>query len=197
MPFWCACWIAWQTGTNKLQPLARREVVVVAVRGDRNALNQLHDEIGPAGFRGPGVEHSGDVDVVHHGQRLPLGLEAGDHLPTVHARLDDLERDLALDRPGLLGHEDDTHSPFADLLQQLVGADHGAWAFVNRILDRVDDIGGRGIEKAPGLLVSLQEHPHPPAQCHIVTASLIEVRRALGDILFFKRYHENVSFVHF
>ena len=77
----------------------------------------------------PGVEHAGDVGVVHHRQGLPLGLEAGDHLPGVHARLDDLERDPALDRLGLLGHEDDAHAPFADLLQQLVGADDRAGAF--------------------------------------------------------------------
>ena len=31
-------------------------------------------------------------------QGLPLGLEAGDDLPGVHARLDDLERDLGGER---------------------------------------------------------------------------------------------------
>ena len=41
----------------------------------------------------------------------------------VHARLDDLEGDRALDGSLLLGHVDDAHAPFADLLQQLVGAD--------------------------------------------------------------------------
>ena len=35
----------------------------------------------------------------------------------VHARLDDLERDPAADRLGLLGHVDDAHAPFADLLR--------------------------------------------------------------------------------
>ncbi len=44
----------------------------------------------------------------------------------VHAGLDDLEGDLALDRLGLLGHEDGAHAAFADLLQQLVGADRRA-----------------------------------------------------------------------
>ena len=38
----------------------------------------------------------------------------------VHARLDHLERDLALHRLGLLGHEDDAHAALADLLQELV-----------------------------------------------------------------------------
>jgi hypothetical protein len=55
--------------------------------------------------------------MVHHGQGLPLGLEAGDHLPAVHPRLDDLEGDLALDGLGLLGHENGAHAAFADLLQ--------------------------------------------------------------------------------
>ena len=75
-----------------------------------------------------GVEHLGDVRMVHQRQGLPLGLEAGDHLPGVHARLDDLQRHLAADRLLLLGHEDDAHAAFADLLQQLVGADERAGA---------------------------------------------------------------------
>ena len=83
---------------EQFQPLARRQVVVVAVFGDRHAVDQLHDEVRQAVGRGPGVEHAGDVDMVHHRQGLPLGLEAGDDLAAVHARLDDLERDLALHR---------------------------------------------------------------------------------------------------
>ena len=41
----------------------------------------------------------------------------------IHARLDDLQGDPAADGLLLLGHVDDAHAPFADLLQQLVGAD--------------------------------------------------------------------------
>ena len=76
-----------------------------------------------------GIEHLGDVRMVHQRQGLPLGLEAGDDLPAVHARLDDLEGDLAADRLCLLGHVDDAHAAFADLLEQLVGADERAGAF--------------------------------------------------------------------
>jgi hypothetical protein len=111
---------------KQLQPLARRQAVVVAVPGDRHAVDQLHDEIRPTVFGGPAVEDAGDVDMVHHGQRLPLGLEARDDLAAVHARLDDLERDLALHGLDLLGHEDRAHAAFADLLQELVRADHHA-----------------------------------------------------------------------
>ncbi len=98
IPFWCACWTAWQTGTNSSSRSRGAELVLVAVVGDRHALDQLHDEVGPAGRRRAGVEHLGDVRVVHQRQGLPLGLEAGDDLARVHARLDDLERDLAPDR---------------------------------------------------------------------------------------------------
>ena len=94
--------------------------------GDRHAFDQLHDEVGPAAVGRAGVEHLGDVRMVHHRQGLPLGLEAGDHLPRVHAGLDDLERDRPLERLGLLGHEHHAHAAFADLLQQLVGADDRA-----------------------------------------------------------------------
>ena len=61
--------------------------------------------------------------MVHHRQRLPLGLEAGDDLLGVHAELDDLERDAAAHRFLLFGHIDDAAAAFADLLEQFVAAD--------------------------------------------------------------------------
>ncbi len=92
---------------------------VVAELGDGHAVDQLHDEVGPAALGGAGVEDAGDVLMVHHGQGLPLGLEAGDDLAAVHARLDDLERDLAADGLFLLGHVDGAHAALADLLKEL------------------------------------------------------------------------------
>ena len=47
----------------------------------------------------------------------------------IHARLDDLEGDDAPDRLLLLGHVDDAEAALADLLQQLVGANHAANVF--------------------------------------------------------------------
>ena len=83
-------------GDEQLQPLPRREVVLVAVLGDRHASDQVHDEVRPAGRWSSGVQHVGDVGVVHQRQGLPLGLEAGDDLPGVHPRLDELDRHLPL-----------------------------------------------------------------------------------------------------
>ena len=98
MPFWCACWMAWQTGMNSSSRCARGQSVLVAEAGQRHAMHQFHDEVRPAGFRRAGVEDLGDVLVVHHGQGLPFGLEAGDDLRGVHARLDDFQGHLAADR---------------------------------------------------------------------------------------------------
>ena len=41
---------------EQLQPLPRRQLVVVAELGDGHALDQLHDEVGPAAVGGAGVE---------------------------------------------------------------------------------------------------------------------------------------------
>ena len=81
----------------------------------------------------------------------------------VHARLDDLERDLAADRLLLLGHVDDAEAAFADLLQQLVGADDRAGAFG----DGANEIGGswidgRSLEETAGLLMRASAAPRPP-----------------------------------
>ena len=72
--------------------------------------------------------------MVHHGQGLPLRLEAGDDRLGVHAQLDDLERHAAADRLGLFGHIDGAAAAFAQLFQQLVVADHPANRVVGRVL---------------------------------------------------------------
>ena len=111
---------------EQFQPVGDRQVVAVAVVGDGDAADQLHDEVGAAAVGGPGVNDAGDVGVVHHRQRLALGLEAGDDLPGVHAGLDDLQRHLAAHGVRLFGDVDDAHAPLADQLPQRVGADDGA-----------------------------------------------------------------------
>jgi hypothetical protein len=86
--------------------------------------------------------------VVHQRQGLPLGLEAGDHLAGIHARLDDLQRHLAPQWSRLFGHEHHTEAPFADLLQELVGADLRAGALRHGRLHRGSgECRGLGVEK--------------------------------------------------
>ena len=182
---------------EQLQPLPRREVVLVAVAGDRHPLDEIHDEVRPATAGGAAVQHAGDVGVVHQGQRLPLGLEAGDDLPGVHARLDQLDGDQALDRLGLLGHPDAAHAAFADLLDELVRADHRAGAFRDRlvIVGRIQDCGA-ALEETVARLVCL-EQPFDPCPQELITGTrLVEIGGPLGGIVNFQRRDENGSFGH-
>ncbi len=50
---------------EQFQPLVDRQVVLVAVLGDRDAANQFHDEVRAARVGRPGIEHAGDIRVVH------------------------------------------------------------------------------------------------------------------------------------
>ena len=67
--------------------------------------------------------------MIHHGQGLALCLEPRDHLLAVHAGFDDLERNFAAYRMLLLGHVDDAHAAFTNLLEQLVRSDFRAGSF--------------------------------------------------------------------
>jgi hypothetical protein len=64
--------------------------------------------------------------------RLPLGLESGDHLLGVHPQLDHLEGNFAADWLLLFGDIDHAAAALADLLQQLVTPQRLAHGFVHR-----------------------------------------------------------------
>ena len=98
IPFWWACCTAWQTATNsssRARTGSRRRSQYSVIG---SPLDQLHHEERLAGLGGAAIVDAGDVGVVHQGQRLPLGVEPGQHRPRVHADLDQLERHLPLDR---------------------------------------------------------------------------------------------------
>ena len=100
----------------------------VAVRRDRTRPHELHHEVGPARVgRAPASNTFAMSRMVHQRQRLPLGLEPGDDLRRVHARLDDLQRHAAAERVGLLGQPDLAHAAFADPLEQTVRTESQAW----------------------------------------------------------------------
>ena len=122
-PFWCACWTPAAHAEEELEPVAQIEAVPVAVVGDRLAGHQLHDEVGKALVGGAGVERAGDVGVIHHRERLPLALEAGEHLVGIHPEPDHLERDRPPERLELLGLVDGPHAALAEDAGDAVGAD--------------------------------------------------------------------------
>jgi len=121
---------------KQLQPFPNRHLVLIAILGDRHALDQLHDKIRPSTIRLPAIIHLGDIGMIHQSQRLPLRFETCHHLPRIHARFDDLECDLPPKRLLLLSDKHQPHAAFADLFHELVGADDGAGAFRNRVVDR-------------------------------------------------------------
>ena len=105
---------------EQLEPLSRRELGLVAELHQRQAVDQFHHEERLTAGRQAAVEHTGDVGMIHHRQGLPFLLEPRQHRPGIHAGLDQLQRDFAIDRFGLLGDPDLAHSAFADLLLEHV-----------------------------------------------------------------------------
>jgi len=98
------------------QPLGDGEAGVVAILRERHAADVFHHEKRSAFACHAAVIDLGDIRVIHHRQRLPLGFESREDLAAVHARLDELDRHAAADRFGLLGDPNGAHAPFADLL---------------------------------------------------------------------------------
>ena len=108
---------------EQVETLVDTQPLAIAMLGDRDSRNVLHDEVRPAIIAHPRVEDPGHARMVHHGQCLTLGLETGDDLLRIHAQLDDFEGDSALDGLGLLGEVDDAHPALADLLKDPVRTD--------------------------------------------------------------------------
>ena len=113
--------------------------------------------------------------MVHERQRLPLGLEAGDHLAAVHAGLDDFQRHLAADGMLLLGDEDQSHAALADLLHQLVGTDHRAGTFGHEFIGCDCRSGDGRFQKASGFFMGGQQVLHAVAQGLIAAAFALHV----------------------
>ena len=118
--------------------------------------------------------------MVHQGQGLAFGFEAGHDLFGVHAELDNLEGDLAADRFLLLGHVNDAAAALADLLEELVAADG-----VARLLS---DYDRRAKQASPqeiaGALLSAQQPTNLLLQFLIRAAGFgqaLLARPALGE----------------
>jgi hypothetical protein len=116
--------------------------------------DEVHDEERPAGGGRAGVQHAGDIGVVHKGQGLPLGLEPRDYLGRVHPRLDQFDRDQPLDRLLLLGHPHRAHPALANRFEQLVATGDQCPNRLGR--DRLVFRRGEGVTDRP-----FEEPAHP------------------------------------
>ncbi len=128
-------------------------------------------KIRPTGFGGTGIQHFGDVRMIHHGQGLPFRFETGHNLAGVHAGLNDFERHLAADRLLLLGHKDHTKAPFANFLEQFVAPDDCTGAFTER--SGKCCIGLGQLQKVAIVMVRRQQCLDALAQRNIVAARLV------------------------
>ena len=165
---------------EQLQPLAGRKLLFIAKLRNRHALDQLHHEVGPARIGGAGVEHLGDIRMVHHRQGLPLGLEPGDHLPGIHAGLDDFQGHPPLDRLGLIGHVDDAKTPLADLLEEFIGADDRAGFLGDGLVDGGYVDSTVVLKKLPELGLGMEKKFNAAMQSWVVSTCPIEIGRTLG-----------------
>ena len=148
-----------------------------------HAADEFHDEEGPAKLRRTGVEDLGDVRVLHHRERLPLLLEAGDDFLRVHAELDDLQRHAPPHRLLLLGHPHDAEAALADLLEELVRPDPITRFLGLQPREFALDLGRmRGVrfQKIARRVVRLQQPAHVRDEQRVIAASLRDECLALG-----------------
>ncbi len=57
------------------QPLVQVQLVSITILGDGNPMHEFHHEIGTPGLGRAGIEHPGDVRVIHDGEGLPQTLQ--------------------------------------------------------------------------------------------------------------------------
>src|SRR5262249_45952393 len=142
--------------------------------GDLRAPDQFHDEVGAARVSRPTVEHLGDVGMIHQGQCLAFGFEAGNDRLGVHAEPNDLEGDPAAHRLRLFRHIDDTATALADYLEELVPANTLANLFARR---RAVEKRGQlvfGFQNAAGIAVNSEQIFDTLAQLVVVAASAFQ-----------------------
>ena len=101
---------------EQLQAVAEAKFLLVAIIRDARSGDQFHDEVRPARFRRASIQHLGNVRMIHPGQGLSLGFEAGDDIASVQTGLDHFECDSPPDRLFLFGKEYDSPTAFPELL---------------------------------------------------------------------------------
>ena len=125
--------------------------------------------------------------MIHHRERLPLGLKAGDDLLGVHAQLDDLECHAAADGFLLFGDIDHATAALAEILAQFVAADTGARFLGQWYHARRDDeclggqFGRRPVQEFSRLVMGSEQRLDALAQLGIIPTSFVEVGGTLLD----------------
>jgi hypothetical protein len=96
-------------------------------------------------------------------------------MPVIHSQLNDLKGHTAAHGFLLFGHIDDPASPFADLLQQLVGADTVPGVFGGAEANCEGGLG-RGCSQIIGsALFGLEQRPNSFEQFNVTCAGLLQI----------------------
>jgi hypothetical protein len=127
--------------------------------------------------------------MVHQGESLALGLEAGDDCPSVHAELDELEGDAPTHGFLLLREIDNSAAAFTDLLEQFVPANQVAGFFQLNPLGK--SIDRRIWQKRLGGLVGVEQRFDSLAQFCILAASGVKVIEQVDSWRQFESLLEN------
>src|SRR5947208_1691281 len=110
--------------------------------------------------------------MVHHRQRLALGLEPGDDTPRIHPELNHLESYAPADRLRLFRHIDYAPTAFAQLLADFVRPDGVAWFLRRRRIWNnhgwIRACGQGRLKEFAGVLVGLKQDLDAPAQLDII-----------------------------
>ena len=105
---------------EQLQTRLDRQPPFITVLRQWLAVDEFHHEERLSRWRQSAVENAGDVGVVHQCQGLAFGVEPSDDAARIHAGLDEFQRDLSLDRFGLIRSIDRAHSSLANHFDQCV-----------------------------------------------------------------------------
>ncbi len=159
-----------------------RQLVFGAVLGDGLALDEFHDEEGPALVGDSAIEQMGDIRVREPGEQLTLGEESRPQFGGVHVAVEELERDLLVEgavHP--LGAVDRPHPALADGGEGAVGPD--AESGVGRALELegrgAGDLAGELVEELGGVVVEGQQFVELATQLLIAGARFVEIGRTL------------------
>ena len=161
---------------KELQSLAVRQLLRVTELGDWQAMDQLHDKVRSSVFRRSRVEHFGHVGMVHQRQGLPLRLKPRDHIPGIHAGLDDLQSDLARDGCLLLGHINDAEAPLRRSCSRSLYGPIRVPGHSATLTSTVWSRPRMAFHEAAGAAADLQQMLHPLPQARITRAGLVQKR---------------------
>ena len=164
------------------ESLSSIELILIAVVGDSNTAHQFHHEVGAARLGCAGVQDPGNVGMVHHRQRLALGLNPGDHTAGVHAELDHLEGHPATNGLCLFGDIDHAATAFAEFLADLIVRDHIARFLGRRSGQHRRAVWARGrcgLKEFSSVVVRPEQELKALTQLRILAARLVEAGWAL------------------